>query len=298
MSLLLEVAASVRAASAALPTGPVAVAVERLRAATDLLIWVRQASADPLGVPRLADATEHAEHALHALHRAQDELDRYLAQLGLTGTSPGPGPGPGDGRPPDAPEQPPPSATEEPSVVLAGWWRDRVAALTAQQETRAAADDGADDVVELLRRIAAGVRAGDRARLGRDLHAVSPATGLDLSAVGPAVLRRLGRDLLDHEPGPADLGRLRDISVGRVRELLPGVALPTVEGALARMCRTAPPDDAGPAHPADAAITAGVLTGVLAARLGRDPESLAADPEAGHAAGPDTPPPPGRAADG
>ena len=42
-------------------TGLVTVAMERLRSATELLNWVRQTSVDPIGVPQLGNATEHAE---------------------------------------------------------------------------------------------------------------------------------------------------------------------------------------------------------------------------------------------
>ena len=125
--------------------------------------------------------------------------------------------------------------------------------------------------------MAAGVRSGDRAKLGRDLHAVTADTGLALSAVTPPVLRRLAGDLLGHEPRPEDLARLRTAAAGRVRALLPGTPPAVLDTLLARICR-APAPAAAQAHPADSAVTASVLTGVLLARLGRDAATL--DPAA------------------
>src|SRR4029450_4072110 len=79
MSLLQELGAQLRATSDELPTGLVTVAMERLRSATELLNWVRQTSVDPIGVPQLGNATEHAEHASAALRIAQDAIASYLA---------------------------------------------------------------------------------------------------------------------------------------------------------------------------------------------------------------------------
>ena len=84
MSLLQELGAQLRATSDELPTGLVTVAMERLRTATELLNWVRQTSVDPIGVPQLGNATEHAEHAAAALRLAQDAIAAYLAVLGLS----------------------------------------------------------------------------------------------------------------------------------------------------------------------------------------------------------------------
>ncbi|MEV4708044.1 hypothetical protein [Actinoplanes sp. NPDC049316] len=279
MSLLQELGAQLRATSEELPTGLVTVAMERLRSATELLNWVRQTSVDPMGVPQLGNATEHAEHAAAALRLAQDAIEAYLAALGLagqTGTAPDTGykaglqpkeqPTARDDQAPPAPEK------------LGPWWQERVAELTG--EAPPPAKEGAAgpaDTAELLRRVAAGVRSGDRARLGRDLHGVNAATGLGLSAASSPVLRKLAGDLLGHEPRPEDLPRLRNAAGGRVRSLLPGTPPALLDTMLARICR-APAKEEQPAHPADSAVTAGVLTGVLLARLGRDPATL--DPRA------------------
>jgi hypothetical protein len=256
MSLIQELGAQLRAASDELPTGQVTVALERLRSATELLMWVREASIDPIGVPQLGNALEHAERASAALRLAQDAIAGYLAMAGLTGdASQAPdrdwraGLAETDEQPQTAGEMPPPER-------LGGWWRERVAQLTGEPPPDGAPGDAAEpdqvDTAGLLRQVAAGVRAGDRARLGRDLHAVPASTGLALSAVTPPVLHRLAGDLLGHEPGPDTL--------------------------IERICRAPQPPGRPAAHPADNAVTASVLTGVLLARLGRDPAAL--DPNA------------------
>jgi hypothetical protein len=127
--------------------------------------------------------------------------------------------------------------------------------------------------------VASGVRAGDRARVGRDLHSVNASTGLALSAVTPPVLHRLAGDLLGHEPRPDDVPRLRTAAEGRVRSMLPGTSPAVLETLIDRICRVPVTSGARPAgHPADNAVTASVLTGVLLARLGRDASAL--DPTA------------------
>lgn len=290
MSLLQELGARLRNTSDELPTGLVTAAMERLRAATELLTWVRQESVDPIGVPMLGNATEHAERAAAALRVAQDAIAAYLAALGLAADADrGPDgdwrtalddrrrddagrpdrdgrPGGPDGGDRDRPEQ------------LGPWWQQRVGELTG--EPPAAPGEVAarhPSTAELLRAVAADVRSGDRAGLGRDLRHVDAATGLGLSAVTPSVLHRLAGDLLGHEPRPDDVARLRTAVSGRVRSLLPGTSPGTLDTLLARICR-APARPGPPAHPADNAVTSSVLTGVLLARLGRDPSTL--DPSA------------------
>jgi hypothetical protein len=280
MSLIQELGAQLRATSDELPTGLVTVAMEKLRAATEILAWVRENSEQQIGVPQLGNATEHIEQAAAALRLAQDAIASYLASIGLSGEA---------GAPPDddwrtglqrQPEQqaaPPPGTA--PPEQLGPWWQQRVAELTgepapAQQDQ----DPQGTDTAELLRRVASGVRAGDRARVGRDLHSVQAATGLALSAVTSPVLHRLAGDLLGHEPRPEDVARLRSAAEGRVRSLLPGTSPAVLETLIARICRVPGRPEQPPGHPADNAVTASVLTGVLLARLGRDAGSL--DPAA------------------
>jgi hypothetical protein len=288
MSLIQEVGAQLRAASDELPTGLVTAAMEKLRSATEILMWIREESVDPVGVPQLGNATEHAEHAAAALRLAQDAIATYLASVGLTGDA---------AAPPDQtwraglqngatnPEKSGQAAKPE---QLGPWWQARVAELTGEPAPAPPSPEKDDkarqntDTAELLRKVANGVRAGDRARVGRDLHAVNAATGLALSAVTPPVLHRLAGDLLGHEPRPDDVARLRSAAEGRVRSLLPGTSPAVLETLIARICRV-PTQDSSDAngkagHPADSAVTAGVLTGVLLARLGRDANTL--DPSA------------------
>jgi hypothetical protein len=282
MSLIQELGAQLRAASDELPTGLVSVALEKLRSATEILMWVRETSVDPVGVPQLGNAAEHAEQAAAALRVTQDAIATYLTAVGLTADA---------AAPPDKdwraglerPEVKPGTEGETPPAERLGpWWQERVAHLTGE----AAPEPGAGrpgearaDTAELLRRVAGGVRAGDRARLGRDLHAAGAATGLALAAVTPPVLHRLAGDLLGHEPRPDDVDRLRTAAAGRVRALLPGTTPAVLDTLLARICRAPAAQQQGQAatHPADSAVTAGVLTGVLLARLGRDAATLNPD---------------------
>ncbi|MBM2619953.1 hypothetical protein JIG36_31015 [Actinoplanes sp. LDG1-06] len=279
MSLIQDLGAQLRATSDELPTGQVTVALEKLRSATELLNWVRETSQDPMGVPQLGNATEHAERAAAALRLAQDSIARYLASIGLSGE----GAAPPDRdwkagleKPRDTKE---PEAEKEESEQLGPWWQTRVTKLTGEPAPeKTEKSDKSTDTAELLRRVASGVRAGDRARLGRELHGVNASTGLALSAVSSPVLSRLAGDLLGHEPRPEDVPRLRSAAEGRVKSLLPGTSPAVLETLIGRICRV-PTEGGGPKnHPADSAVTAGVLTGVLLARLGRDAGSL--DPSA------------------
>lgn len=279
MSLIQELGARLRATSDELPTGLVTAALEKLRSATEILMWVRETSVDPIGVPQLGNATEHAERAAAALRVAQDAIATYLATVGLTGDASAPPPS--DWRAAlDKPGQPAAAEGAPPPEKLGPWWQQRVAELTGEPAPAESKDaDKKTDTAELLRNVASGVRAGDRARVGRDLHSVNASTGLALSAVTPPVLHRLAGDLLGHEPRPDDVPRLRTAAEGRVRSLLPGTSPAVLETLIDRICRVPVTSGARPAgHPADNAVTASVLTGVLLARLGRDASAL--DPSA------------------
>ncbi|GAB2575762.1 hypothetical protein Aab01nite_13950 [Paractinoplanes abujensis] len=278
MSLIQDLGARLRATSDELPTGQITVALEKLRSATELLTWVRETSQDPMGVPQLGNATEHAEQAAAALRLAQDSIARYLASIGLAGEG---------AAPPDRdwkagleqkPDRQPEEAREQ-TEQLGPWWQKRVTQLTGEPAPDEPDKPEGTDTAELLRRVANGVRAGDRARLGRDLHGVNASTGLALSAVSSPVLHRLAGDLLGHEPRPEDVPKLRSAAEGRVKSLLPGTSPAVLETLIERICRVpASGQPKAPNHPADSAVTAGVLTGVLLARLGRDAGSL--DPSA------------------
>ncbi|WP_430784337.1 hypothetical protein [Actinoplanes sp. G11-F43] len=285
MSLLQDLGAQLRAAADGLPTGEVAAAMNKLRSATELLRWVQEESSRDIGVARLGHATEHTENAAAALRATQDAIERYLAQLGL-GATPGAVPGQewrtAMRREEERPRPEQPEGEPERPEALGPWWQQRVAQLTGEAPSaeRAGRTGEQADTSELLRRIAAGVRAGDRARLGRELHAVNASTGLGLSAVTPTVLHRLAGDLLGHDPRPEDVPRLRTAAEGRVKSLLPGTEPHVLETLLDRICRVPVQQqqqkrgDRPAGHPADTAVTASVLTGVLLARLGRDAGSL------------------------
>ncbi|NES13076.1 MULTISPECIES: hypothetical protein [Micromonospora] len=280
MSIVEDIGAQVRAAAEELPLAPLALALEKFGQATERLRWVRQESANPMGVPELSAATEHAETAGYALRVAQEQLSAYLAAIGLAADG---APAPtGDRRRPkhDAPQGdvPPaapasaPEPDEQPTVRR--WWAVRVAELTGGREgAPGEPDDRVGDARELLRRVVTGVRSGDRERLHRELRGAHADVGLGLAAIAPPLLRDLAGELLGHPPRADDLGRLRRELDGRVRDLLPGLPPPVLDTLLTRVCRMPPPrrpGDQEQPHAADPAVTAGVLTGVLLDRLGRD----------------------------
>ncbi|SCL28464.1 hypothetical protein GA0070624_3698 [Micromonospora rhizosphaerae] len=277
MSIIEDIGARVRAASEELPLGQLALALEKFGQATERLRWVRQESANPMGVPELSAATEHAETAGYALRVAQEQLAGYLAAIGLAGNGT-PGPRPADRRPKhDARRDvPPPVAAREKAAdpTMRRWWSTRVAELSGGRDGPPdESDERVGDPRELLRRVATGVRAGDRDRLHRELRRAPADVGLGLAAVAPPLLRDLAGELLGHPPRAADLGRLRRELDGRVRDLLPGLPPPVLDTLLSRVCRMPPPRRSGEQaqpHAADSAVTAGVVTGVLLARLGRD----------------------------
>ncbi|SBT42160.1 hypothetical protein [Micromonospora auratinigra] len=280
MSIIEDVGAQVRAAAEELPLAPLALALEKFGQAAERLRWVRQESANPMGVPELSAATEHAETAGYALRVAQEQLSAYLAAIGLAADG---APAPvGEQRRPkhDAPRGEVPaagpgggSAPDEPPTVRR-WWAVRVAELTGGREGAPdGPDERIDDSRELLRRVVAGVRSGDRDRLHRELRGAHADVGLGLAAIAPPLLRDLAGELLGHAPRADDLDRLRRTLDGRVRDLLPGLPPPVLETLLTRVCRMPPPRRSGDAeqpHAADPAVTAGVVTAVLLDRLGRD----------------------------
>ncbi|NED53406.1 hypothetical protein G3I24_21210, partial [Micromonospora aurantiaca] len=98
MSIVEDIGAQVRAAAEELPLAQLAAALEKLGQAQERLRWVRQESSDPMGVPELSSATEHAETAGYALRVAQEQLTAYLAAIGLAPDGARPAP-PGE-RPP------------------------------------------------------------------------------------------------------------------------------------------------------------------------------------------------------
>ncbi|TDC22110.1 hypothetical protein E1211_31645 [Micromonospora sp. 15K316] len=290
MSIVEDVGAQVRAAAEELPLGLVTQALEKFGLASERLRWVRQESANPMGVPELSAATEHVETAGYALRLAQEQLAAYLAAIGLGADGAAPA-RPADSERPrhDAPRDAAPVAVPpEPAeqVRLRRWWSVRVAELTGGAEGADEPDERITDSAELLRRVVRGVRAGDRDRLRTELRRAHADVGLGMAALAPQLLRELATELLGHPPRSDDLNRLRGSLDGRVRDLLPGLPPPVLETLLTRVCRMPPPRRSGEApHAADSAVAGGVLTGVLLARLGRD---LPADTATGAAGRPAT----------
>ncbi|WP_243707982.1 hypothetical protein [Micromonospora sp. KC606] len=296
MSIVEDVGAQVRAAAEEFPLAQLALALEKFGQATERLRWVRQESANPLGVPELAAAVEHAEAAGHALRVAQEQLSAYLAGIGLAPDGSPPAPPVSRAPKHDAPREdaappatPPAEQREDPTVTR--WWSVRVAELTGGQEGPPdEPDERITDSRELLRRVAGGIRSGDRDRLRRDLRGAHADIGLGMAAVAPPLLRDLAGELLGHPPRADDLGRLRGELDGRVRDLLPGLPPPVLDTLLTRICRMPPPrrgDGDEQPHAADSAVAAGVVTGVLLSRLGRDlPRPEVAEPRREAADGP------------
>ncbi|MFY1615131.1 hypothetical protein [Micromonospora sp. WMMD736] len=275
MSIIEDIGGQVRAASEEFPVGLLAQALEKFGLAAERLRWVRQESANPMGVPELSAATEHAESANYALRVAQEQLSAYLAAIGLAADgAPPPRPQQRDQRHDEAPPNAPTTvAPERPEQVrMRRWWSVRVTELTGGRDAGAdEPDEGLRDSQELLRRVVGGVRAGDRDRLRTELRRASADVGLGMAALAPPLLRELAGELLGHPPRAADLGRLRGELDGRVRDLLPGLPPPVLETLLTRVCRMPPPRSSGePPHAADSAVAAGVTAGLLLARLGRD----------------------------
>ncbi|MEV1320672.1 hypothetical protein AB0J14_31865 [Micromonospora arborensis] len=283
MSIIEDVGGQVRAASEEFPVALLGQALEKFGLATERLRWVRQESANPMGVPELSAATEHAESAGYALRVAQEQLSAYLTAIGLAADgAPAPRPQQREPRHDSPPAAGPTEVAPEPAeqVRLRRWWSVRVAELTGGQDSGTdEPDEHLGDSQELLRRVVGGVRAGDRDRLRKELRRAPADVGLGMAALTPPLLRELAGELLGHPPRATDLGRLRGELDGRVRDLLPGLPPPVLETLLTRVCRMPPPRTSGePPHAADSAVTAGVATGLLLARLGRDLPSGARPP--------------------
>ncbi|MFG1764984.1 hypothetical protein ACGFIH_16730 [Micromonospora parva] len=275
MSIIEDVGGQVRAATEEFPHALLGQALEKFGLAAERLRWVRQESANPMGVPELSAATEHAESAGYALRVAQEQLSAYLTAIGL-GADGAPAPRPEQRAPrhDTPPASGPTAVAPEPAeqVRMRRWWSVRVAELTGGREgTDDEPDERVGDSQELLRRVVGGVRSGDRDRLRTELRRAPADVGLGMAALAPPLLRELAGELLGHPPRASDLGRLRGELDGRVRDLLPGLPPPVLETLLTRVCRMPPPRSSGePPHAADSAVTAGVATGLLLARLGRD----------------------------
>ncbi|RLP96428.1 hypothetical protein EAD98_10475, partial [Micromonospora sp. CV4] len=147
MSIIEDVGGQVRAASEEFPVALLGQALEKFGLAAERLRWVRQESANPMGVPELSAATEHAETAGYALRVAQEQLSAYLAAIGLAadGALP-PRPQQREPRHDAPPAGGPATVAPEPAeqVRLRRWWSVRVTELTGGRE------GGADEPDERL----------------------------------------------------------------------------------------------------------------------------------------------------
>jgi hypothetical protein len=289
MSLIEELGARLHASSAELPLGELIAALDKLRASSALLAWVRQQSTDPLGVPELSGAIEHLEHAAHALRVVQDSVSGYLLAVGLGVDAQRPA-DPAARKALEEPQARPVEPAAATAPRLRRWWVERVAYLTdgAAEPAQPPSGTGSATSVELLRRVARHTGSGDQAGLRRELAGAPAPVGLGLSALAPAVLHRLAGDLLGHQPRAEDLPTLTRTAREPVLALLPKLPPQLVDALLARVCRVAPSGDTVAPHPADSAVTSGVLVGVLLRRLGRDPDSL--DPDSLDLTGPEVRP--------
>ena len=230
------------------------------------------------------NSLEHAERAAAALRLAQDALDTYLTVLGL-GHDGDRAPD-GDWRAGLTPQEPPAPGTDAdtapPVERLGPWWQARIAAAHRRRRRppgRAGRAQPAGPPTPP--NCCAGSPPGCAPATGPGSAATCTPSTRPPGSTCPRSPRRccagspVTCSATNH--APQDLPRLQGAASDRVRALLPGTPPALVDTLLARICR-APAAATVPAHPADSAVTAGVLTGVLLARLGRDPATL--DPAA------------------
>jgi hypothetical protein len=186
VSLLHALADRVLLVRGSLPVAEVGLAAGRLRDATALLASTLETSSVPSPAPLLAAAASHLDSAVGALGRVGDELDRYLAAVGVL-----------------------PASVVVPDVCP---WADRVDVLTGLVGAPRPAVDPRLSVGAVL---VAAASARDRVALREVLVAAPPSVGWALAAraaglagvadahlVRRAVLSRLPA-LLPGLPAPA-----------------------------------------------------------------------------------------------
>jgi hypothetical protein len=256
VSLLQGLAIRVHAVGDGLPIGQVHAAADRLRTATGLLAATLHESAP---TPLLVAAGDHLDVAAGALHRARDELDRYLAAVGLATAVPVPAAAAG-------------GAVDRPPVESFSFWADRIDVLTDRRGTprpERREDSTVDGLlVEAVRR----AQAGDRAGLREALAAAPATTGLALAPLAAELLR---------ERAGTGFAAVRRSALARVADLLPGLdpatPLEVLTRALRRPVPPRDPDADGPAHPVDPAVVGPVLLAGLLAGAGAGAGDLARD---------------------
>jgi hypothetical protein len=261
MSLLDELSADLHAASDHLPLPTIRRAITDMRRANDkLLLAIRHTNNHPNRettsqtvippVPRatlagLGSATAHLENGAGLLMRAQDEVGTYLAAIGL-----------------HAPAVASARSTV-PDVSPEAWWAMRVGMLTTEAGT--ACEDPARTSAELVKRVVAAVRSGDRATLHAQLVGAGAGIGSSLAGQATSEIRRLLTDAFGRPPTTADLPGLHDHT--RLDDLLPRLPEGVVESVLLRVCHEAE----GARHDAvDTAVGSGVLMARLICAFGRE----------------------------
>jgi hypothetical protein len=256
MSLLDELTAELCAASGHLPLVTLRHAVTDMHRANDRLVHaIRLRSAASLAggagsgiacLARLGAATTHLQTGTALMMRAQDEVDSYLAAIGAHART---------------------HVATTPAVIRhnnEAWWTLRVATLTAQSGP--ACDDPARTSSELLQRVLAAVRAGDRVALHAQLLGAGAGVGSSATGRAGTVLRGLATDLLGRAPTPDDVPALRS-RAGTVGDLLPNLPPAAITTLLRRACGAV---DAGGHDAVDLAVGSAVVVARLCCALGRE----------------------------
>ncbi|WP_203700642.1 hypothetical protein [Asanoa iriomotensis] len=216
----------------------VGVASGRLREATALLAATLEASSAVTAAPLLASAASHLDAACGALDRAGDELDRYLAAVGVAPSSS-------------------PVVTSGPCP-----WASRVDVLTGSVgAARPAVDRSLSVDLVLVAAVRAAVR-GDRVGLRSALVVAPPSVGFALAARTAGLV------------GVASPSLVLSGALSRLPALLPGLPPAAAEALACRALRL--PGPAVSAHAADASAVGVVLVSVVLGLTGALPESLVA----------------------
>jgi hypothetical protein len=270
MSLIQDLADSLRSTRDALPVAEVAGAASRLRTAQSLLAWVMHESAQPAAVPNVAAAANHLDLSAAALRVAQDAIDEYCQALGL----------PAESRPAaeiPASSVPAQRVTQQDSQTdaqLNDWWSERVGVLSGH--CGRGKDEKITSSTELLEACVRSALDGDTKALHDALTGAGPAVGLGLAAVAPPLLRHLATDIVGHPPRLEDLARVRRLALPIIGEVLDKLPSDAPEEIIARVCHAQPERQASqPAHPVDVAAASALLVAGLLRANQRDAEGLA-----------------------
>jgi hypothetical protein len=231
VSLLHALASRVETVRADLPMAEVSVASGRLREATALLAATLESSTASSAAPLLASATSHLDAAAGALGRADDELDRYLASVGLF--------------------------SDSASVVVSGScpWADRIDVLTGQVGATRPAVDPKLSVDLVLASAVRAALAGSAAALRHTLVQSPPSVGWALGARAAGLL------------GVVEPPLVRRRAASRLPALLPGLSASAGSALVSQALRL--PGPSVSAHAADVAAVGVVLVSVVFGLTGR-----------------------------